>query len=498
MRRLIVLLWCALVACEAGDRNAVRKPVVAGAFYPADPKVLAGAVDGFIAKAKPPAIKDVVAVVVPHAGYVYSGGVAGNAYALVKGRQISRVVVISPSHVDAFPFASVYDGAAYETPLGMIPVDGAFAEQLTEKNSRVKLSNRGHVVEGNRGEHAIEVQLPFLQRALGRFSLVPIIMGDQDYETCRALGTSLAKLIRGPETLIVISSDLSHFHRYDEAVKLDHKTLRAIEEWDYLSMARNFEMRIWEACGGGPIIAGMIAAERLGATRATLLQYANSGDVTGDRDRVVGYGAVALSKPAPGSKSSGAAFSLSRPQKDELMRLARKSTETAVNERKLYEGPASSSEVLMQERGAFVTLKKHGALRGCIGYVAPMKPLFDTVREVAALAAMRDTRFPPVSAKELPELEYEISVLSPLRRVLDVKEIEVGRHGLVMKKGSTEGLLLPQVPVEQGWDRATFLQQTCVKAGLPPGAWKDGDTDIFSFTAVVFGEEKPGVKVTRK
>ncbi len=472
--------------------------MVAGAFYPADPKVLAGAVDGFIARAKPPAIKDVVAVVVPHAGYVYSGGVAGNAYALVKGRQISRVVVISPSHVDAFPFASVYDGAAYETPLGTIAVDRAFAEQLTEKNSRVKLSNRGHVVEGNRGEHAIEVQLPFLQRALGRFELVPIVVGDQDYETCRALGTALAKLIRGPETLIVMSSDLSHFHKYDEAVKLDHKTLRAIEEWDYLSMARNFEMRIWEACGGGPIIAGMIAAERLGATKATLLQYANSGDVTGDRDRVVGYGAIALSKPSPGSKASGVAFSLTRPQKDELMRLARKSTETAVNERKLYEGPVSSSEVLMQERGAFVTLKKHGALRGCIGYVAPMKPLFDTVREVAALAAVRDTRFPPVSAKELPELEYEISVLSPLRRVLDVKEIEVGRHGLVMKKGSTEGLLLPQVPLEQGWDRTTFLQQTCVKAGLPPGAWKDEDTDIFSFTAVVFGEEKPGAKVSRK
>jgi AmmeMemoRadiSam system protein A len=146
---------------------------------------------------------------------------------------------------------------------------------------------------------------------------------------------------------------------------------------------------------------------------------------------------------------------------------------------------------LTQERGAFVTLRKAGALRGCIGYTSAIKPLYLTVRDTATLAAVRDPRFHAVEATELPQLDYEISVLSPLRRVLDVEQISIGEHGLLMKNGAKEGLLLPQVPVEHHWDRLTFLEQTCAKAGMPPGCWKDEDTDIFSFTAVVFGEQKP-------
>ncbi len=226
-------------------------------------------VDEFLARAAPPAIKEpVLALVSPHAGYVYSGGVAAHSYALLKGRKFDRVVVISPSHVEAFNFSSVYDGDAYATPLGTIPVDKAFAAKLASLNPSIKLSSRGHAASGGQAEHALEVQLPFLQRVLGPFKLVPIVMGQQDYDTCRALGVSLAKLIQGPDTLLVASSDLSHFHPYDIAVKLDRKTLQAIEEWDYLSMSRNFELRVWEACGGGPIVAAMIAAERLGANRA--------------------------------------------------------------------------------------------------------------------------------------------------------------------------------------------------------------------------------------
>jgi AmmeMemoRadiSam system protein A len=143
---------------------------------------------------------------------------------------------------------------------------------------------------------------------------------------------------------------------------------------------------------------------------------------------------------------------------------------------------------LAEARGAFVTLKEHGELRGCIGYITPMKSLAETVRDVATYAALEDSRFTPVTTQELPLLEYEISVLSPLRRVLEIKEIKVGKHGLIMKQGDIEGLLLPQVPVEEHWDRDTFIQQTCLKAGLPRDAWKDDDTDIFMFTALVFGE----------
>jgi AmmeMemoRadiSam system protein A len=320
-------------------------------------------------------------------------------------------------------------------------------------------------------------------------------MGDQGYQACRALGLALAKLIDGPDTLIVASSDLSHYHPYDDAVKIDRKTLRAIEEWDYLSMTRNFETRTWEACGGGPIVAAMIAAERLGAKQAKVLKYANSGDVTSDRSRVVGYGAVALVK-APKRAAAEQPFSLSQADRQELMRIAKNSVETAVKQHKLYDLAPPSSETLAQERGAFVTLKKKGQLRGCIGYAAPLKPLGLTVRDVAAFAAVQDSRFLPVTEAELPQLEYEISVLSPLRRVLDLNEIRVGVHGLVVKRGSAEGLLLPQVAPEQGWDRMTLVAQTCVKAGLEPRAWQDAETDIFLFTALVFGERSPAQPAT--
>lgn len=484
---LLVLLPILAPSLPAQTGN-VRPAMVAGSFYPADPKELTRMIDGFLAAAKPPVIKDVAAIVAPHAGYVYSGQVAAHAYALVKGRAIRRVVVISPSHIDAFGFASVFDGDAYETPLGRIAVDTAFAARLAAMDKRIQCSSRGHGLVNGRGEHALEVQLPFLRRVLGEFKLVPIIMGAQDYDTCRALGVALAKSIQPPGTLIVASSDLSHFHSYDKAVQLDHKTLRAIEEWDYLSMARNFERQIWEACGGGPIVAAMIAAERLGATESRILKYANSGDVTGDKRSVVGYGAAALfkSEGPPGASHRG--FSLTPAEKAELMEIAKKSIESAVRDHRKYEVGTARNPRLMQERGAFVTLKKRGHLRGCIGYAAPVEPLALAVRDVAAFAALRDQRFPPVTASELPELTYELSVLSPLRRVLDTRRIRIGTDGLVVKRDASEGLLLPQVAPEQGWDRIQFLENTCLKAGLRGSAWKDANTDVFSFTALVFGD----------
>jgi AmmeMemoRadiSam system protein B/AmmeMemoRadiSam system protein A len=493
--QLVALLVTApLQHVRAADPQKVRQAGVAGSFYPADPKELSAMIDDLLARAAQPPIKDpILAVVAPHAGYQYSGPVAAYTYAALKGRKFSRVVVIAPSHYEAFDFTSVYEGDAYATPLGTVQVDKAFARQLAKMSSTMQLSSRGHDPTSAGAEHALEVQLPWLQKVLGDFQLVPVVMGDQSYENSRALGVALAKLIQGDKdgaTLIVASSDLSHYHPYDEAVTIDHKTLHALEAWDYYSMSRNFQTRVWEACGGAPIVAAMIAAERMGANQAQVLKYANSGDVTGDRSRVVGYSADVFVK-AQGGKAAETPFSLSDQEKNELLALARKSVERAVTENKAYEPDASASEALNRESGAFVTLSEAGALRGCIGYTSAMKPLYMTVRDTAMMAALRDPRFRPVSASELPQLEYEISVLSPLRRVVDVQQITVGRHGLLMKNGSYEGLLLPQVPVEQRWDRQKFLEQTCVKAGMRSDCWKDEDTDIFMFTAVVFGEHKP-------
>ncbi|HVO62674.1 MAG TPA: AmmeMemoRadiSam system protein B [Terriglobales bacterium] len=475
-------------ASVAASSEVVRQPGVAGGFYPADPKVLSAMMNDMLAKAAVPSIPDpIVAVVAPHAGYQFSGPVAAYTYAALKGRKFSRVVVIAPSHFEAFDFTSVYDGDAYATPLGTVRVDKALAKELVKMSSTIRLSSQGHTPTAQGAEHALEVQLPWLQTVLGDFALVPIVMGDQSYESSRALGVALAKLIHDGDTLIVASSDLSHYHPYDDAVKIDHKTLNALQVWDYFSMSQNFQERIWEACGGAPIVAAMIAAERMGANQATLLKYANSGDTTGDHLRVVGYSADIFTK-TPAGKANEQKFSLSGHEKSELLALARKSVDYAVREKKAYEPAASANESLIQERGAFVTVKEAGELRGCIGYTSALKPLYLTVRDTATLAALRDPRFPPVSSSELGQLHYEISVLSPLRRVTDLRQIKVGQHGLLMKNGDHQGVLLPQVPVEEKWDRQTFLEQTCVKAGMRGGCWKDDDTDIFMFTAVVFGD----------
>jgi AmmeMemoRadiSam system protein B/AmmeMemoRadiSam system protein A len=487
---------------HGADMQKLRPAGVAGSFYPADPAALTAMMDDMMTHASVPVIHGaILALVAPHAGYQYSGPVAAYSYAALKGRKYTRVVVIAPSHYEAFSFTSVYDGDGYATPLGTIPVDKAFAHQLAKMSPSIRLSDHGHRATAQGTEHALEVQLPWLQHVLGQFTLVPIIMGDQSYESSRALGVALARLLQAESvahpssapdeapagTLIVASSDLSHYHTYNQAVALDHKTLSGLQSWDYFSMSRNFETRVWEACGGAPIVAAMIAAEREGANDARVLKYANSGDVAGDRSRVVGYSADIFVK-AKASKAADEPFSLTAHEKEKLLNLARKSVEKAVREQKTYEPPVIADDALNQERGAFVTITESGGLRGCIGYTSAVKPLYLTVRDTATLAALRDPRFHRVSVEELPRLEYEVSVLSPLRRVDDVQHIRIGEHGLLMKNGDREGLLLPQVPVEQHWDRTQFLEETCRKAGLPSNCWKDEDTDIFSFTAVVFGE----------
>jgi len=499
---LAVLVLITSGSCHS-ETPKVRSAGVAGGFYPADPKELTQMIDGLLARDTVAQVPGpLVALICPHAGYIFTGPVAAACFAQLKVRKYMRVVVIAPSHYANFPFNSIYDGEAYATPLGNVPVDKDFRAKLAKLSSDVKISDRGHKQEGENPEHALEVQLPWLQRTLGDFKLVPIIMGDQNYGLERALGRALAKALLADtaearaQTLILVSSDLSHYHPYDYANNVDHQTLQAVEEWDYLSLSRNFAMwergtPTWEACGGGPIVAGMIAAEGLGATHAQILKYANSGDATGDKTRVVGYGAVAITRGTTAEARKTAEFTLTSREKDALMKIARTSVETAVHDRKMYLVGSTGFPRLEEARGAFVTLKEHGELRGCIGYITPMKSLAETVRDVAAYAALEDTRFSPVTTKELPLIEYEVSVMSPLRRVMDIKEIKVGKHGLIMKQGDIEGILLPQVPVEEHWDRDTFIEETCLKAGLPRQAWKDDNTDIFMFTALVFGEHSP-------
>jgi hypothetical protein len=263
----------------------VRQPAVAGAFYDADPDVLRRHVDSLLDQARGATVKgSIKGLVSPHAGYMYSGSTAAVGYRLLRGKSYDAVILVGPSHREFFTGASIYPGDSYRTPLGDVPVHKEMRDELVKEGGTIMLSDAGH-----RGEHCLEVQLPFLQRVLGEFSIVPIIIGNQRREFCLALGNALAKAASRRNVLLVASSDLSHYHPYDEAVKLDRQVIGLVEALDEKTMMDQIEEEQIEACGGGPVVSVMHAAKLLGANRSQVLFYCNSGDVTGDKDAVVGY-----------------------------------------------------------------------------------------------------------------------------------------------------------------------------------------------------------------
>jgi AmmeMemoRadiSam system protein B len=265
--------------------SRVRPPAVAGAFYDADPNALRRSVDVLLERAKEPAIRGILrGLVSPHAGYVYSGGAAAVGYKLLKGHAYDAVILVGPSHREFFSGASIYPGDSFRTPLGDVPIHKEIREELVQNCPAIKLSDAGH-----RSEHCLEVQLPFLQRALGDFSFVPIIIGSQLRETCLAVGDALAHVALKRNVLFVASSDLSHYHPYEDAVDLDRRVIGRVEAFDEDGLMRELESERVEACGGGPVVSVMRAAKIAGANRAKALFYCNSGDITGDREAVVGY-----------------------------------------------------------------------------------------------------------------------------------------------------------------------------------------------------------------
>jgi MEMO1 family protein len=468
-------------------KEEIRRPAVAGSFYPADPQALSRQVQGFLSRAEKEEIRgEILALVSPHAGFMYSGQVAAHAFKLVQGMKFDAVVVAAPSHRALFQGASIYDRGGYETPLGLIPVDKDLCREIMEGNDALRSIPQGHSQE-----HSLEVQLPFLQEALGEFHLVPIVVGDQSFPTCQKIGRAIARGVKGRKILLVASTDLSHFHPYDHAVQIDRILLEDIRAFDPQKLAKDIDEGKGEACGGGPVVAVMVASRELGANRSKVLNYRNSGDVTGDRSSVVGYAAAVFyqhpgaEEKEEGRKKAGIHLGLLEEEKKALRQIAQSAIEGRLRGGK--SSPAEGSTPNLQDkRGAFVSLHKGGRLRGCIGQIVPTKPLHQTIADMAIAAAFDDPRFEPLSLKELKDLELEISVLTPMERVRTADEIEIGKHGLYVKKGFFSGLLLPQVAMEYGWERITFLEETCRKAGLHRNAWKEKETEIYRFSADIF------------
>ncbi len=287
------------------------------------------------------------------------------------------------------------------------------------------------------------------------------------------------------------STDLSHFHPYEKAVALDQFILGNFPKLEAKKLALDLDSGKGEACGGGAVITVMLAAKEMGANRGQVLKYLNSGDVTGDRSGVVGYGAAVFYRSLPSQeketarKKAGVSLGLTAEEKDTLRQIAQRAITTHLQGDKPLRDD-TLTETLKERRGAFVSLHSRGQLRGCIGRIQPNQPLHQIVEEMALAAAFEDPRFSPLTLKELKDLELEISVLTPLQRIKDVQEIEVGKHGLYIRKGFHSGLLLPQVATEHEWDPLTFLEETCRKAGLPRNAWKEKDAEIYLFSADIF------------
>ena len=268
----------------------IRESVIAGTWYPSDPVLLEGEVAGYLDRADPEALEGVLAgLVVPHAGYVYSGGVAAWAYKLLSKTAFDRVIIMAPSHRAAFSGASITAADGYRTPLGVVPLDHELIGEFSKHSDIIQYNPRAES-----GEHSLEIQLPFLQVVLGGFKLTPLLMGTRAPEFCERLAETIARICRGKRILMIASSDLSHYHPAGKARRLDEVLLKRLEAFDPEGLALEIENQGTEACGAGPIMTLMHAARRLGANRCKVLHYANSGDVTGDGSAVVGYGAAAI------------------------------------------------------------------------------------------------------------------------------------------------------------------------------------------------------------
>lgn len=500
---LLLVAACAVPAPESASAQAgeIRQPAHAGQFYSKSGSRLEAGVKALLRDAVPARPEAPIALVMPHAGYLYSGQIAADAFNQAAGRDYESVVILGTNHTTPpFRQAAIYSGDGFRTPMGVVRVDAELRSALLKADSRFVLNNEVHA-----SEHSIEVQLPFIQHLFPKAAILPIVIGASDRAFTAEIGKKLAAVVEGRKVLIVASSDLSHYPVEAEAVAADRKTLEAAASLDPDRFARvaaglassGVSNLLTAACGEGPILVAMHAALALGATRGTVISYSNSAEAPiGDRTRVVGYGAVAytagekgadvkaLERPDPAPDGE----KLQPEDKKALLAFARKMIERLLTTDTVPLARDFSPRA-MRLQGAFVTLKKGHDLRGCIGHIPPDAPLARQVGAMALQAAFNDPRFEQLRLDELRQIEIEISALTPPRRVGGPADIVVGRDGVVLRKGDRSAVFLPQVAVEQGWGLEEMLDNLSEKAGLPRRAWREGAT-FETFQAEVFSESK--------
>ena len=472
-------------ACDGQTKQAVIRPATqANRFYTGDAEELREEVDSFLSLHKKSRVfENVAAVIVPHAGYYYSGNVAASAYMSIDAKKpYKRIFLLGPSHHEWLDGASVNTEADYyATPLGDVKVDVETADKLTEDSVFF------YRPEAHDREHCLEVQLPFLQRRFGEHlpPIVPIIISTNDYQKLKRMAEVLKPYFT-EENLFVISSDFSHYPDYEDACEVDARTGKAIETGlveEFIAIIEANERLgkrnlATSACGQFPIITLMLMLD--GHYEVKHLLYQNSGDISGDHSRVVGYHSFAF------LRKDSTDFVLSDEDKRLLKEIAFQSIKDSLDGKPIAQPMFNVQRSMFNVKcGAFVSLHKHGRLRGCIGHFGEDVPLHEIVAEMARAAAFEDPRFSPVHREELEDLDIEISVLTPMRRIQSLDEFELHRHGIYIRKGYRSGTFLPQVADEVNWTKEEFVGHCSQdKAGLGWDGWKDAE--LYVYEAIVF------------
>ena len=464
----------------------VRPATQANRFYTGDPKELSEEVDSFLALHRGATVyHDVAALIVPHAGYYFSGNVAATAYMSIPAdKPYKRIFLLGPSHHEWLDGASVNTEADYyATPLGLVKVDHETALRLAKADHVFSYNPKAHD-----REHCLEVQLPFLQRRFGEDAvppIVPIIISTNDFRKLQQIADVLKPYFTD-ENLFVVSSDFSHYPSYEDAYEVDAKTGKAIETGDVEQFfavleenARSGKRNLaTSACGELAIATLMLMMDN--AYEVHHLLYQNSGDIDNDdHSQVVGYHAFAMVRA-----TTSQTFSLSDEEKRKLKEIALTSIRDSLDDRRIAE-PKGLTKTLESKCGAFVSLHKQGRLRGCIGHFGEDTALHEIVAEMARAAAFEDPRFMPVTKEELDDIDIEISVLTPMRRIQSLNEFQLHRHGIYIRRGYRSGTFLPQVADEVNWTKEEFVSHCAQdKAGIGWDGWRDAE--LYVYEAIVF------------
>ncbi len=488
---------------EASEPVKVRKAAVAGMFYPDDREKLERTVADTLKQAvKQQLSHPVKAIMAPHAGYVYCGETMGAAFKQIEGDAFhyDTVVMLGPSHHVPTKAAAVSSADFWDTPLGRVPVDTELAKRFVEKSNRIELDDRAHA-----REHSLEVQLPYLLAvAKGKpFKIVPLVTNSDDPQDWEIVARALGDLASKPSTLVLISSDLSHFPNAATADKVDKAILDAVASLKPKTLtaenkrllAERYPGVVVTMCGLQAAMCVEDAVGRLGIDEARIVSCTNSAKASGDTKRVVGYGAVIFTgsgKTAMEREQAPPKIVVGEEARRELIARAREGARAAI-EGTWRDGRPCDNPELQVKAGCFVTLKNHGKLRGCIGCFQSDRPLWKTVADIAGQSAVFDPRFitDRITPAEVPQLDVEISILSPLYRISrPLEQIKLGRDGIVIRDKGRSGTFLPQVATETGWSLEELLGHCSRdKAGLGWDGWKSPTAQIFTYTCTIVKEE---------